>query len=742
MAGPVLQITVGANVAAGVAGLQSLGAAGTTAAAGLNATGTAATNAGRGLNALAPAIRPNLQGLTLLGTSGQAAARGLNALSPFVRPQFLSQLQFLGVAANQSSAGIGTLATRGRAAGGALTDFGRVIQDSPFGIIGIANNITQLSESFGRLVTQTGSTGAALRAFGSSIFSVGGIGLAISILTTVLQFASIGFGAWTRGFTGGKKAMEDAAKAAKEFADNLKSVNDVVGQSTGGVQGEIVRIQALASVITNTNSAYEQRKRALTELQQINKAYFGNLKLEEDQMGTLTAKVNEYVKSLVNQAVVKGFETELGKVSTGLYDQEKALKKAEDGYKRLRSELDATKQTTTSATGEERVTERYVTLTKEVAKAKKVFEEQREVVTKGRESFVQLKDAMGAAVIAGLAFADTTNVATKKTKEEDATLKSLRKELAGYERQLKDIDELRKGGVLPINFEDDALALQQKIFDTLGKIDAREVAIKVKPELEINPKVLDLQIDQAIKEANVRSGSKPFIPVIRKIKPLFVAEFSPADKILGGNLIPDTAFDPVIEAIRKNAKARLEGIGPTLQEAFAETVAKSLQEGIVSAADILGSAFGDIISGDFAEGLANAASGLLGVIGGILQEVGKQIIVTSTLIQALKKTLSTLFANPLAGVGIGLALVALGGLLKNINIKGFANGVTGFQGGTALVGEDGPELVRLPTGSDVIPNNRLGEFNGSGSMIVGETTIYGSDLRTVLIKENARKRRI
>lgn len=40
--------------------------------------------------------------------------------------------------------------------------------------------------------------------------------------------------------------------------------------------------------------------------------------------------------------------------------------------------------------------------------------------------------------------------------------------------------------------------------------------------------------------------------------------------------------------------------------------------------------------------------------------------------------------------------------------KYFANGVDNFEGGLAMVGERGPEMVRLPGGSDVIPNEKLG----------------------------------
>lgn len=46
-------------------------------------------------------------------------------------------------------------------------------------------------------------------------------------------------------------------------------------------------------------------------------------------------------------------------------------------------------------------------------------------------------------------------------------------------------------------------------------------------------------------------------------------------------------------------------------------------------------------------------------------------------------------------------------------IPGFATGVRNFSGGLAVVGENGPELVNLPRGTDVIPNNQLpNSFSG------------------------------
>ena len=45
---------------------------------------------------------------------------------------------------------------------------------------------------------------------------------------------------------------------------------------------------------------------------------------------------------------------------------------------------------------------------------------------------------------------------------------------------------------------------------------------------------------------------------------------------------------------------------------------------------------------------------------------------------------------------------------------GFANGVSAFGGGMAMVGERGPEIVNLPGGSSVTPNHKMPQFDGGG----------------------------
>lgn len=67
-----------------------------------------------------------------------------------------------------------------------LTQFSRIAQDAPFGIIGIGNNLTATAESFGYLAQSSGGAGNALKAVGASLLGPGGILLAISLVTTGL----------------------------------------------------------------------------------------------------------------------------------------------------------------------------------------------------------------------------------------------------------------------------------------------------------------------------------------------------------------------------------------------------------------------------------------------------------------------------------------------------------------------------------------------------------------------------
>lgn len=693
------------------------------AADAIKSVGGAASTTSSALNGLGGASAAASNAFNTISKSAVASGQALNKLSPAIKP-ILTDLKAIPPAASAAAAGISKVKGAGGQASATLTDFSRIVQDAPFGFVAIGNNITQLVDSFGNLKRSAGGTGAAFKQLFSAAGGFGGIGLAISAITTAITLASVGFDAWTRGF--------------KKMSGGVDEFNEALKDANKEAASEIAKLTLLNSITADTSRTTKERETAIKQLQKEYPEYFGNLSREAFLMGdvakeTLAAATAikskakaQAILTLVAKETEKQLEIEVRRAELQRKFEDRAAKFAKQS-----EDLNKNLQITPRAA---RITDNaFKDIADSLDDANKEFATSEQRVADLVRQFDQadLKNPF-----------DFKEPKAKKPGE-DEVLKALRKELAGYERQLRDIDELRKQGALPINQENDALQLQLKIFDTLSKIDAREVVIKAKPDLEINPKIMDLQIDQAIKEAGIRAsaGDPKTIPINARVKfsdGSTPAIFSPAD-ILGP--IPEGAFDKIVEQAVKASKIAQEKLREELRQGFLDTTAKSIQEGIIGAADVLGSSLATIFQEGVGEGLAQAAQGFLGIIGNVLQEVGKQVVVASKLIIVLKKALSKLFGEPVAGLATGLSLIALGALLKNIKIPAFADGVTNFGGGLALVGERGPELVNLPNGSDVIPNNQIGRYSG-GDNLVASGILRGSDILLSVQRESNRRRRI
>ncbi len=120
---------------------------------------------------------------------------------------------------------------------------------------------------------------------------------------------------------------------------------------------------------------------------------------------------------------------------------------------------------------------------------------------------------------------------------------------------------------------------------------------------------------------------------------------------------------------------------------------EKLAEGSDIAKDFFGGFTQDLLNGVSAmDALANAASRL-----------GSKL-----LDMAMDQAISSLFGNLMGAFGGGVGFQAnttLGNFLKGI--PGFANGTNSAPGGLSLVGERGPELLNIPRGGQVIPNDIL-----------------------------------
>ncbi len=148
----------------------------------------------------------------------------------------------------------------------------------------------------------------------------------------------------------------------------------------------------------------------------------------------------------------------------------------------------------------------------------------------------------------------------------------------------------------------------------------------------------------------------------------------------------------------------------------------------------IASGVGDAIAGggNFFGGLF---SSMFKALGEGLKQLGAYAITTSKIIITLKKTIGSTL-----GIVGGIALIALGTIISaaasRISAPKFATGVSNFSGGTAIVGERGPELVQLPQGSNVIPNGNLNAMGNGAGAFVATYTIQGTDLVTVINRAN------
>lgn len=125
----------------------------------------------------------------------------------------------------------------------AFANFGRIVQDAPFGLLGISNNIDPLLNSFRELKQETGGTGLALRAMGRQLLGPAGlIFLLGSALPTALLFLQEHLRKTKKEADGMSDSLGDALK---RFTEQISDIN-----SEGGVE-------QISESIRKTQVAYD-----------------------------------------------------------------------------------------------------------------------------------------------------------------------------------------------------------------------------------------------------------------------------------------------------------------------------------------------------------------------------------------------------------------------------------------------------------------------------------------------------
>jgi hypothetical protein len=564
-------------------------------------------------------------------------------------------------------------------AGQSLQNLGRIAQDAPFGFIGIANNINPLVESFGRLKAETGSTGGAIKALVGGLTGAGGLGLAFSVVTSAITFAQIGFDRWGASSKKAAEQIDEAKKSAEAFAKSIESAK-------AGALSSGLALQSYVDIAKNGQLPLQQRNEALKQANEILGKHGELLTLTNVGTANATKEVELYTKAIIAQAVAQKYvddlatniveSTKLQNKLTGLLAEQITLKIALDGL-----EIQKIREKNAALQGGQRV---YTTSQGLIFKLNAASNAYNESVT------------------------ETTAIQSK--------LNTINENITNSQRNLK-ISTLEataafgelgtKQKEIPAKVEKSKKALEtfnDVILKTVKNIaDQKELSIVLdESTIKDQIKIVRDTIERGISDFNQPGNDQRILTL----------------KALLTDLEAQQAVEDAGEKIQKKVKER-KGILKITVPVIVNpdvNIGKELEAAVAAGIQKIGSGIGEGLAAAI-QGTANFGQifqGIFSELGGVVKQLGEQMIQLGALALAAQLAIGNIFVNPLAAVAAGIALVALGSLIQSTTARQnrFAVGTRNAPGGLALVGERGPEMINLPSGSQVIPaaqtSNMLG----------------------------------
>lgn len=189
----------------------------------------------------------------------------------------------------------------------AMTAFSRTVQDAPFGIMGVSNNITNLTEQFGYLKNKTGSAKGALSAMLRDLKGFGGISLAISVATSLML------------------VFNDEIKKAFKTSNKL---TDAIKKSSENIGVEINKLTLLTKSLKDENTSKETKLKIIKELNKKYPKHFGFLDNEKINVNKVTAAYKLQKRAIIGLGVTKALEAQKAPEYAKLAELE--LKKASE----------------------------------------------------------------------------------------------------------------------------------------------------------------------------------------------------------------------------------------------------------------------------------------------------------------------------------------------------------------------------------------------------------------------------
>jgi hypothetical protein len=596
------------------------------------------------------------------------------------------------------STGIEPLTKATRSYNAVGVDFARIIQDAPFGIIGVGNNIQQLAFSFQELKNTSTSTGAALKQAFSQIISPGNLlFLSISLITSALT-------AYQMGVFDSKEETKDLEKETKSYDDTLKdlinsldAVNQARVQGAKGASDELVQLDLLNRALTDSNQPQSARIAAYKKLKEDYPSILSNISQEQALANGLGDAYLSIVSAITQRASAVAIEDKLVELA--------------------KQRIDIIEKESNETTLQNQLLTRQAEL---------------------RKTIGLLDEPIGRS---------TTRGQTESLREFQSELEAVNQELSllGNVVAPKTVAELSKNDAATNRLKNQFLDLNLELsgfFDLSTKAD--EGSKKLQRTFE------DLsKIDPFITFANLeRRGSffedvekqlvsiESGVATTRGIYQQNISAITQSNQALVNSLSGSgISVEQFYAAIANGAAQGFSSLNTFITslsetQAFINETFDILEKGAENTLGDVAFSIGDALASG-GNVIKAAGASLLGGLAGILNQLGQLAIGAGLAIEGIKTALKSL--QPAAAIAAGVALVALAGFVSNKakSLGGGSRGGGGGGGGSSV-------------GSSGVGGGTSFAGGGQGSLfqqnrdLTGELVVRGQDLVYVFSQANNR----
>lgn len=529
----------------------------------------------------------------------------------------------------------------------------------------------------------------------------------VGVVAAVLLFVDA-FQSYSSELTTAERAQASLLNVQKKAADSIA--------------GQKSEVDTLVNAYKQEGVTLKQKAAILDRLNQIAPEYYGAIKAGKGDVEALTVATAKYSAELLKVAQLTAYKERLVEIEKALLDVNKTAEPSA-----LQTFGNALLSYGNAAAFGAKQTESY---TSNINEAK-------EALIAEKDAIVEVATKMTLADAATGSLSNNTNGLGNSLNEATPKAKALKEVLSDI------ANESARQDLLGLNDVEAKLSVAESALKRLLDAGWKPTSAEVK---NVADQVIALQV-----ELNALTPPKPIIiDIVRR-------------ESSTGSAGPQPISDDRIKAVQDQVnKTR------AIEEAYNADWKAAREQAAISVAnatfDILGSGISRSAEQEkaaltekaniqlaLAEGNAERQAAIRAELDTKIAQIDKKegrrkkaLALSEAIVNtAVAITKAIASAPPPFNIpAIVAASVAGAAQVAVISAQPFARGTKNAPGGVALVGEQGPELINLPRGSQVFPtpqtNQMLSNMGGGNVNLGGEFTVRGTDL--VLVLERAQQK--